>query len=513
MSKDRNALEQVLHGAAITFVISIVGTLLAFVFKLLAARYFIPAEYGLYELFATTLGLLLIIANLGIKSGITRFLPYYKEKKQQTKLAGFTLFVIWIPLLSSLFASFLLVMFANQITAFFGFSPSFTVFLHMAAIYLPFKSLNTMLATIFVAYKKMFYAHFGLNIIERIVMVVGMLIIIYKQLSIVYLFVAMGLSIFLPFLFYALTIRKVMAFSFKSRTYVTKEWFAFSLPLLLTGVFAYILNWTDNFTIAKFIGVHELGVYAVSYSLANYVFYLPGLLNLIFLPILTEYHARGDSYEHIFKRIKLWGLSIALCAGAVLIIFPTQILSLFFGAQYAAGAVSLMILSLSFAVVVYFGYYYSLLMLYKDTMFIFYNTIAFSILNIILNIVFALVFGTIEMIALSSGLSILLMKFSEFLRSRKYMKENHQLIHVGKLLIAVITAVVVSLFLLRVLLPLLAIPVMLRLIISLAVYGLTFVFTFVAIKGVVADDMIFIEMCEKKFRLNLKWLRKLLLRR
>ncbi len=71
-------LKQLVHGSGVISILSALGLFLSFFFKIFAARYFGPEDFGLYSLIETIFALMFIMASLGILQGITRYLPYYK---------------------------------------------------------------------------------------------------------------------------------------------------------------------------------------------------------------------------------------------------------------------------------------------------------------------------------------------------------------------------------------------------------------------------------------------------
>ncbi|MEM4755592.1 MAG: oligosaccharide flippase family protein, partial [Candidatus Woesearchaeota archaeon] len=285
--KHLNALKELLHGAGISFLLGMIGYILMFFFRIIAANYFGPSEFGLYEMAMTILGIVVIFSDLGIKSGIQRYIPYYLEKKESTLLRGYLKFIIVLPLLFSIIVSISLYILAEKITLFFGFDNSFTLFVKIISFSIIFKILYEIFIHILVSYKQIYKAVVSYNIVERTILLVGIILIVYYKLSLFSLMVLTLFSSIISFLLAGYFVSKLQ-FKIKGKAkYEINDWLKFSFPLIFTGVLAYLLNWSDNFIIGKYLTATEVGIYGIAYSLANYLNFIPGAFLGLFLPIVT----------------------------------------------------------------------------------------------------------------------------------------------------------------------------------------------------------------------------------
>jgi O-antigen/teichoic acid export membrane protein len=190
-----NALKEILYGAGISFVLGMIGYVLMFFFKLIAARYFGPAQFGMYEMLMTIFGVAVVFGDFGIVSGIQRYISEYESENKKELLKGYLKFIIYVPLAFSLLVSMLVFIFSTQISGFFNFGNEFTLFLRIISLGIPMRVMNAILVNIFISKRKPFEGGLGYNVLERVVLVLGSLIIIYFNLSLIYLVAVTVLSL------------------------------------------------------------------------------------------------------------------------------------------------------------------------------------------------------------------------------------------------------------------------------------------------------------------------------
>jgi len=506
-----NSLKVIVQGVGITFVLGMLGYVITFFFKLSAARYFGPSDYGYYEMISTLLGIVFVFANLGIARSISRYLPIYKAKKKWNVLSGFVRFAFFAPIIFSFVSSILVFIYAGSISNFFNFGNEFTVFIRIICFFIPIRTANGTTAKILVANKKFAYPAIANNLVEKGVLLVGVLAIIFFKLDLVYLIYILGLSIISVFLFNFVYYKKTIMFKkAKKITYKYKEWFKFSLPLLFTGVLAYILNWTDNLVIGKYLDPTALGIYGITYSLAAYLLFVPTLFAGVFTPILSELTVKSKkSIAHVFQHVRTWIFIVTVFVGFIFLFFPRQIIQALFGESYLPGFTSLLILSSSFLIAAYFYLHKSILLIKKDTMFLFRNTLFFSVFNLVLNIIFIKKYGTIFSIAAVSGVSLVLLSLSEYWRSRRHIKIGFMFKYLLKVVVAGLVSIGAVKLLFIYVLNKTKMLLILKLAISFTLYTAIFALLLLMLKTVTAEDAEIIRAIEKRLGLNFSFIRKM----
>jgi O-antigen/teichoic acid export membrane protein len=110
---------QITKGSGATFIGSVTGLLLAFISRLLIARFGTQAEYGLYVLALAILSIFGLVATLGLISGISRNIAAAQAKGQSWKTRQFVFASLAIVVASSVVLAMVLFLSAGFISSAF----------------------------------------------------------------------------------------------------------------------------------------------------------------------------------------------------------------------------------------------------------------------------------------------------------------------------------------------------------------------------------------------------------
>jgi O-antigen/teichoic acid export membrane protein len=243
---DLDSLKEMLYGTGITFFFGVVAYFLMFLFRLLAARYYGPADFGTFSLVETILGIALLVAGFGFFRGITRYMPLYKHRSEKL-LSGYLFFTYIASITSAIICSAILFFVAPLLTQFFSLGTEFTLFIRITSIIIPFKVVSRIVRKTLLSEKKIMWNQLSVNLVEPGILLLGILVFIIMKAPLIYMIYLLAIQaiVAIPFdLFLHVTTLKIRIEPKKE--YRIKEWVWFSLPLLLTGVFAYIIRWTDK---------------------------------------------------------------------------------------------------------------------------------------------------------------------------------------------------------------------------------------------------------------------------
>jgi len=411
-------------GTSISFVFGVIRYVITFLFKLFSARYFEPEKYGLFEALNTVFLIAMVFAVVGIPSGITRYIPIYKNSQKNELLKGYLKFIFGVPLLCSIFIAVVLFLFSQKITDFFNFNPEFSGYLKLMAFFIPLKAMSQIIRKIFVAEKKIFIKSLSNDFLENIILLIGIFSIIFWKLNfiwIIYFFIA---SIIFTFIFdWIFYLNKIKLNTSQKEEMKTREWLNFSIPLFFTGIFAFILQWIDNIVVGKVMNSYSLGIYSIAFSLGAFIVFFQIMFLSIFNPLISEKHILGEKEKIslLFKKAASWAFGMGFFVFTFFAIEGKRLLVIFYGKEYESGYFSLVIISFGFLFFVSIGLNESLLILHKKTKFIFKISILCALINLILNIFLVEKIGILGA-AISSSISFSLIGLLAFLMARKIEK-------------------------------------------------------------------------------------------
>jgi len=381
--------KRIAKGAIIVFLGMLLSRALAYLYVILLARLG-SSEYGLISLALVIVSFLSIFATLGLKTGIVRYVSYFKGKKDDKKIKGTILSSLKLSLPLTLVLMILLFIFSDKISILIFHNAQLTPLLKIFSFTLPFISLSEIFLGVIVGFQKIEYKVLIKEILENIIKLLLTFILIYLGynligIAVVYLF-SIVITSFLSFYFLQ---KKVFPF-FRTKIIpklATNELLFFSLPLIFGSVLTLIIKWTDVLMIGYFRTSSEVGIYNVVLPTANLLVIVPTSLMAIFMPLITELYSKKK-----FKEIKIiskinskWIFFLNFPIFLLIFLFSREILKIMFGSEYVIGNVALLILIIGYMVRSLTHINYSILTMIKKTKLILYIGLLSALCNIILN--------------------------------------------------------------------------------------------------------------------------------
>jgi len=509
--KKNDALEKIVHGTFLAFAGIFISKLLAYTFRLVAAR-FGSAEYGLLSIGLGLFNVLMIVALLGLNQGALRYVSFYRGKKDEARTKGTIISSLGISFVSSVVVAALLFFSADWIAVFFFREPALGLVFKILAFVIPFDVLRNILFNTVRGYENVTYEIYSRNITENVAKVLITLILFslgYKLLGATTAFaIAIVISFFL-ILFFA--IRNFHLFKTKVKAiYANKQILLYSLPLVLNNLAILVMLWTDTLMLGYFRSASEVGIYNAAGPSASLMYLFPHALLALFLPVLTGLYARNamEEFKESYRVSAKWIVAANAALLSVFILIPSQFLSFFFGAEYAAGAMVLVIISSA-----YFIYYLGLisnniLLIYEKTRIIFAASVVGALVNITLNIILIPRYGIVGA-ATATASAYLLVSLIFFILTYKLTKVNL----FDRYFFRIISAAAISTVIMFLILPMLS---NLLLFYQIAIVSLLFAAMYtlllLVLKVLEETDLVMLKEIEKRSKLNLSGIQRFLKR-
>ena len=182
--------------------------------------------------------------------------------------------------------------------------------------------------------------------VVRIGLLVGLLVIGFELTAPAYAYaIAAGISLLVAHGFLHRLLPLVGGF--RSRAI---ELLSFSAPLVFATIFASLLTKVDTFMLGYFRSSFEVGLYNAAYPLAQGMLLVLGAFGFLYLPLASRLDAEGEREEidAIYQVTTKWIFIVTFPAFLAFVAFPADVLEIFFGADYRAGSLALIILSIGF---------------------------------------------------------------------------------------------------------------------------------------------------------------------
>ena len=168
-----------------------------------------------------------------------------------------------------------------------------------------------------------------------------------------------------------------------------REMLAFSAPLVISSVLSMLLTRTDTMMLGYFESSREVGIYASAFPLANGMLIILSSFGFLYLPLASRLDSDGerDEIDAIYKLTTKWIFIVTFPAFLAFVVFPADVLTIFFGEKFAAGALALSILSVGFFTNAAGGRNRETLSALGYTKFIMISNSLIFVLNVALNLV------------------------------------------------------------------------------------------------------------------------------
>jgi O-antigen/teichoic acid export membrane protein len=202
-----------------------------------------------------------------------------------------------------------------------------------------------------------------------------------------------------------------------------KRLLLFSLPLVLTGIGATLLNYFDTLMLTYFDDLAVVGVYNIIYPTAFLIVIIGTSLGAILLPVITELWTLKKKKEISYALNLIYKYVFVACLPLILtlIIFSEDLIKVFFGAEYILGVAAFNILLIGAIFKIFIAVNIQVLIAFKKpekTMNLFLFGAA---LNVLLNLVFIPLYS-ITGAAVASSISFFSMAVLSLIQIRKSIR-------------------------------------------------------------------------------------------
>ena len=143
------SLQKIAKGTGIIFTGTIIGMLLAFIGRVIIVRYTTQTEYGIFSLALVLMSIFAMISTLGLQSGVTRQIAFFRGKNDNKKVKGILNSSIQLALVASIFFSVFLLLLADIISVNAFHSPELSTPLKIFAVAIPFSVFIAIFTSIF----------------------------------------------------------------------------------------------------------------------------------------------------------------------------------------------------------------------------------------------------------------------------------------------------------------------------------------------------------------------------
>jgi O-antigen/teichoic acid export membrane protein len=390
------SMRQIVKGSGATFIGSVTGLLLAFISRLLVARFGTQTEYGIYILALSILSLCGLVATLGLTSGLSRNIAAAQAKGQIWKARQFVFSSLAIVLASSVVLATVLFFSADFISSAFFHQPQLTQPLQIFAIAVPFFALFNLGLAVFQGFRRVTAMTFFQNFVFNVTLIAFLAVAFHLRIQFVSVFYAYLASLTFAVCCMTLFGKRTLTASLTRRPIHADTPFAqaaaylikFSLPLLAVAAFETIGSWIDTLMLGVLRSAAQVGLYNAALPLSLLVSTPLAAAAVMYIPVITALHAQNQ-LKTISRNLIIttkWICLATMPIAFTLFLFPNLVISLTFGSEYTAAAGALRILSLGLFLLTTSGLVMDTLLAFGHSRFLMGSTFLMLFVDLILDI-------------------------------------------------------------------------------------------------------------------------------
>jgi O-antigen/teichoic acid export membrane protein len=406
----------------------ILSKIIAYVYRIIIARYFGPETYGLFSLAIIFVSWLIAIFSLGLFEGILRFIPLYRGENNTHKIRYLLKICITILFFTGILSGISLYIFSGYISVNLFNNPNLTIFLKICSFIIPFSMFLSVYSSVILAFEKVKVHTFIMDFSENIFKLFSLILLIFVGLKtnsvMLSYFLGIVLAFFISYFYCKYKISEIFGkinLELDSKKEIRKELFSYSWPLIFSGIVSAIFPYIDILVLGFFKKAAEVGLYNAAVPLAILTTLPPMLFIRIFFPLITKEFARKnfEVIKELSKQIEKWILIINLPVSLLMIIFPGAFINILFGSEYLVAANSLRLLTIGFFFYSMSVIFYSLLSMAGKSKVLLINISVISTLNLILDIILVSKYG-MNGVAFATMLCNIILSIIMFYQVKQY---------------------------------------------------------------------------------------------
>jgi O-antigen/teichoic acid export membrane protein len=324
-----------------TFIFKLSGMFLNFFVTLLITNYFGGSSYGLFSLALTFQQFLVMFFSLGIPSAFIAFTGEFNSEKQNK---GFLVKSYKISFLIGIIPILLLYFGAIHVANFYG-KPDFEIYLKIAITFLLVAVFHEININYLLSVRKIKWYGVFYFLLPNFLFLLLILLFYNLLLPNHYVMLAYGLSILATVLLSLYLIfknREIEKTAIKTKAILTK-----SIPMMLSGFFLILLNWTDVLMLGKFESERNIGIYNASFKLGYLTLFFVTAMGALIIADVAKFYTVKDfgMLKKIINKATQLTIFFTLPVALTLIFFSEYLLG-FFGSEFKEGRIALILITL-----------------------------------------------------------------------------------------------------------------------------------------------------------------------
>lgn len=368
-------------------------------------------EYGTYDMFSTTISLIIPILTLNIMQSVMRFSLEKGSDKESILSSGIDVFM------KGLFVFAALVLFNLQ----FELLPVINKYLFVFIMYYITAALQQMLTYFARGIDDVLAVSVGGFIDSIVMLVLNVVFLVSFHMGLNGYFYATILGLVASDLFIIIKTKIWLYIKPKKiNKDLRKDMILYSAPLILNAIAWWINNASDRYVVIAICGVAANGIYSVAYKIPNILSMFQNIFNQAWTLSAVKDYDYNDSNGFFTKMYNTYNSMMVLICSA-LIIMDRIIARLLYAKDFYSAWKYAPFLLIAIVFGALSGYIGGIFSAVKDSRIYAQSTVVGAVINILLNLLLVYFFGPIGA-AIATSVSYLMVWVIRFVKLRTYIK-------------------------------------------------------------------------------------------
>lgn len=339
MKKNQSFGQRVIRGSLITIVLTILGSVFAYLIRILYSRSLTIEDYGLFYAVLGLIGIITTYSDLGFGYAISYLVPKYIKTKKYSKAWHVYIYGQTISLTVVSIASIFLVIFAQFLAKnYFKVEGSENV-IYIFCIYLITSNILNGLIQLFSGMQKEVY--YSSITVSRwaLTFAFSLFFLLFNNPNILLYTLSWALGHVATASIFAFLLIKKHPYLTNNKLGWEKDTFTkmrvFALPAFTESIMGFFVVMSNTFILTLFKGVKDVGIYNIIYPITSISTILFSPLNTLLLPLVSHLmEGEKDKISNLINKILQIAPFFGVYFSLFIIMFPSPTIKLIFGEKW-----------------------------------------------------------------------------------------------------------------------------------------------------------------------------------
>ena len=366
---------------------------LNFVSQVLMVRYLSQTDYGAYAYALSVVAFFHGLSSLGLRRGITRFIPIYHEREEYEKLTGTLVLTLGTIAVTAVLIIGAIHLWPEQVARLVK-DKSQPIHLLLILIFMvPVEAIDGLLVALFASFASPRAIFFRKFVVAPGLKLLVVVLLIAFQSSVVFLAYgylaasALGVLFFIWLLFRMLKQQGVLQhLRLKTMEIPAKEIFAFTIPLLTSDLVTIVMHSADTMLLGYFHGTTQVAAFRAILPAAHFNKIPMMSFAILYTPLAARLFARDDykGINDLYWRTAIWMCVLSFPIFALTFSLAKPLTLFLYGARYESSWIYMHLFALGYYFNVALGFNGLTLKVLGKVRYVVILNIAASLLNLLL---------------------------------------------------------------------------------------------------------------------------------